>query len=272
MAAGRARFRWLAIAAALAAGSAMAACALRSVEYGMLFPAPPAPAGSPSFDAATRQTVLDTEDGHIEAFLLPGAETGGKPGPLLVYAHGNGELVDFWLEKFGPLRARGVSVLLVEYPGYGRSTGRPSEASIRRAMAAGYDWAIAQPGVDAARVVGHGRSLGGGAVCALGRVRPLAALILESTFTDIEDVASDTLRVPRFLVWNAFDNLAFVREFAGPVLVLHGEADASIPAAHARRLAEAARGAQLELLRCGHNDCPKPWERVVEFLHANGVL
>jgi fermentation-respiration switch protein FrsA (DUF1100 family) len=264
--------RLLVAAAVLVAGGVAAALGLRSLEHAMLFPAPPPPAQEPRLEAGTGHTFLDTPDGRVEAFLLPGSRSGDAPGPLLIYAHGNGELVDFWLDQFGPLRAAGVSILLVEYPGYGRSTGTPSEASIRRALVAGYDWAVAQPGIDAARVVGHGRSLGGGAVSALGRERPLAALILESTFTSIEDVAADAFRAPRCLVWNAFDNLSFVRGFAGPVLVLHGEVDSSIPVSHARKLAEAAPAAQLLLQRCGHNDCPKPWTHIEAFLRAHGLL
>jgi fermentation-respiration switch protein FrsA (DUF1100 family) len=261
------------VAFALAACASCAVFGMRSTESAMLFPAPPAPAESPRLEADVANAFLATRDGRVEVFLLPGARgAGDAAGPLLVSAHGNGELVDFWLDAFGELRAQGISVLLVEYPGYGRSTGAPSEASIRRALVAGYDWALTRPDVDPGRVVGHGRSLGGGAVCALARERELAALVLESTFTSVGDVAWDALRVPGFLVWNDFDNLTCVRRFPGPVLVLHGESDEIIPAAHARRLADATPSAELALLPCRHNDCPRPWARVLEFLRAHALL
>ena len=264
--------RRLVIAALLAVAGVAAFYGLRSAETAMLFPAPPLPAAAPQLGDGVVNAFLDTADGRVEAFLLPGVSAGATPGPLLVYAHGNGELVDFWLGEFDALRANGLSILLVEYPGYGRSTGTPSEPSIRRAMVAGYDWALAHARIDAQRVIGHGRSLGGGALCALGRERALAALVLESTFTRVDEVARELFGVPRFLVSNTFDNLGFVGAYGSPVLLLHGEQDASIPVAHAQRLARALPAAQLELLPCGHNDCPRPWDRILAFLRRHDLL
>src|SRR3954470_22139000 len=114
-----------------------------------------------------------------EAWLLPGAATG--PAPLLIHAHGNGELIDFWADAFTKLRAAGMHVLLVEFPGYGRSAGAPSETSVTAALVAAYDKVIADPRIDSHRVVGYGRSLGGGAIAQLAARRPVAALVLEST-------------------------------------------------------------------------------------------
>lgn len=258
--------------AAVAILLGIAVVALRALSRAMLFPAPPAPAESPRLDADAQRTWLEGPYGRIEAVLLAGQGAGDAARPLLVYAHGNGELIDFWLDAFAELRARGISVLLVEYPGYGRSSGSPSEASIRDVFAAAYDWVLTQPGVDPARIAGYGRSLGGGAVAALAEVRPLAALILESTFTSVADVARDAVGAPAFLLRDRFDNLGAVRAFEGPVLVIHGEQDAVIPVAHGRRLAEAARSAELEILPCGHNDCPRPWDRIARFLSTRGLL
>ena len=69
---------------------------------------------------------LEAGGGRTEAWLLP-ARRGAGAGPLLIFAHGNGELIDHWVDAFGPARARGASALLVEYPGYGRSEGAPSK-------------------------------------------------------------------------------------------------------------------------------------------------
>jgi fermentation-respiration switch protein FrsA (DUF1100 family) len=61
-------------------------------------------------------------------------------------------------------------------------------------------------------------------------------------------------------VRDPFDNLEVVRSFQGPILLLHGEYDQSIPAAHARALLAAAAHAERNVLPCGHNDCVRPWE------------
>src|SRR3954468_8440047 len=142
---------------------------------------------------------LDIEGHRVEAWLLPGAASG--PAPLLIHAHGNGELIDFWADSFTTLRAAGIHVLLVEFPGYGRSTGAPSEASVTAALVAAYDRMIADPRVDAHRVIGYGRSLGGGAIAQLVARRPMAALVLESTFTSLTDIVR-RYHVPDWLIRN----------------------------------------------------------------------
>jgi uncharacterized protein len=234
----------------------------------MLYPAPPTPIGEIALAPGARHAWLESAGARTEAILLSPTSRVDAERPLVIYTHGNGELIDLWVDQFAPLRDAGVSVLLVEYPGYGRSTGSPSEASIARTMTAAFDWAVTQPGVDRKHVVGWGRSLGGGAVCALARERPLAALVLESTFTSVRAIAWELFRIPGFLVRDAFDNLEVVRGFDGPILVLHGEGDRSIPVAHARALQAAAKNAVLKTLPCGHNDCDRPWDLLAKFLHV----
>lgn len=199
---------------------------------------------------------LDTGFGKVEAWFLPatGMEEGQK-GPVLLFFHGNGEVIDFLPEEAGDFRSLGLGVLLVEYPGYGRSGGAPSEESITAAAVAAYDAIIGQKGVDPGRVVAFGRSLGGGAACALSRQRPLAALILQSPFTSTRPFARRML-LPGFLMRDVFDNRQTLADYGGPVLVLHGIHDDIIPVAHGRELARTARRGRLVELACAHNDCP----------------
>jgi hypothetical protein len=138
-------------------------------------------------------------------------------------------------------------------------------------MTLAYDLAAARPDVDAERIVGYGRSLGGGAVCALSRERRLAALVLESTFTSVRSMAR-RFGLPRFLVRDPFDNASAVRAFEGPILLVHGERDEIVAPRHARALLAAARRAELYLSRCGHNDCPRPWDALRRFLAGNRLL
>lgn len=236
------------------------------VQRRLLFPAPPVTGGVPPADA--RQIWLPGLEGDTEAWFLPATRSAG-PTPLIVFGHGNGEVIDYWPDEFTEPREWGFAVLLVEYPGYGRSPGRPSEASIRRAFLAAYDWASAQPEIDTARIVGYGRSLGGGAVALLSRERALAALILESTFTSTRPFARG-FGAPSFLVRDPFDNEEAVRTFDRPLLIIHGERDEVIPTVHGRTLADVA-DVPIHLLPCGHNDCPRPWDVVSGFLRDAGV-
>jgi pimeloyl-ACP methyl ester carboxylesterase len=234
------------------------------------FPRPPVHAQRPDVLATVGGEAiwLDVDGHRVEAWLLPGAAPG--PAPLLIHVHGNGELIDFWADAFTMLRGAGIHVLLVEFPGYGRSAGAPSEASVTAALVAAYDKVIADPRVDTHRVVGYGRSLGGGAIAQLVARRPMAALVLESSFTSLTDIIR-RYYVPDWLIRNRFDTRAVWASYRGPVLIIHGTADGIIPVAHARALQAASPRATLKLLPCGHNDCPPQWELVLGFLAANGV-
>lgn len=234
-------------------------------QRSMMFPAP-SPAGAPPRPADALQVWLDLREGPVEAWYLPPLARGARqPAPLLLFTHGNGELIDHWPAEFDEPRRWGYGVLLLEYPGYGRSAGKPSEPSITAAAVAAFDWAARQPDIDARRIVAWGRSVGGGAACALIARRPVAAAILESSFTGVAAFAR-RFGAPGFLVRDRFDNLARVRDFRGPLLILHGASDGEIPPAHAQALAAAAQRAELHLMPCGHNDCPRPWDRIERFL------
>ncbi len=255
----------LVVIAALGVAFVLACIAGRRV----MFPAPAAPPESQLALAAYVQRIwLDTPRARCEAFLLAADRRTGPAAPLVIFAHGNGELIDYWIDQFEPLRNAGVSILLVEYPGYGRSSGSPSQTTIAQAMVAAFDWAAAQPDFDRARIVGWGRSVGGGAICALARERPLAALVLESSFTSARAMASDLFGFLSVLVRDPFENLEVVRGFTGRVLVLHGERDEMIPVEHAHELHAAAARSELHLLPCGHNDCVRPWPVLERFLLA----
>ena len=220
-------------------------------------------------DNGGEQVWLDADGVRVEAWYLPPA----KPqlgAPIVIYSHGNAELIDMRAGEFGTLRAAGVGVLQVEYPGYGRSEGSPSETSLTAALVAGYDWAVRDPRIDPQRIVGYGRSLGGGAIAQLAARRKLAALALESTFESLGDVI-EGYGLPRWMLINHFDSGAVLRRYAGPVLLLHGTLDRVFPSDNAQRLAKASGHAEVRLDACGHNDCPPHWELVLSFLARNGV-
>ena len=153
-------------------------------QRSMLFPVPPVAAAPPP-PADAEQIWLTTSFGRVEAWYLAPVGPHDGPRPLLIFTHGNGELIDYWPEEFGPARQRGIGVMLVEYPGYGRSDGSPSEVSITEGVLAAYDWALQQSHLDRSRIIPYGRSLGGGAAAITAKARPVAALILESAFSSV---------------------------------------------------------------------------------------
>lgn len=222
--------------------------------------------------------VLSIQTGTetVEAWFIPAnAAFSSPPCPAVIFAHGNAELIDFWPEYLKPLSQNGIHLLLVEYPGYGRSRGLPSEKSITRALTAAYDQLVARNSVDPGRIVFFGRSIGGGAVCSLSKARPSAGLILLSTFTSIRSFAPRYGLFP-FMIRDPMDNVTAVQEYPGPVLILHGKQDELIPFIHAEVLASVSRNARRIAYDCGHNDCPPDWNLfwndVFAFLKECGIL
>ena len=238
--------------------------------------------GSSNSAAATAPPIaglevltISTPAGRVEALFLPAVSIGSAAQPVMIFGHGNGELTDYWVSAFDGFRKRGIGVLLVEYPGYGRSTGSPSENSIRTAMEAAYDRIAVDSRVDRTRIFGFGQSLGGGAVCLLSKDRPLRALILQSTFPSL-DIFAARYGAPPFLLSDHFDNLAAVRDFPGPILVIHGRQDQLIPWQQGQRLAAASRHSTFKLYECGHG-CWDPdhlpfWKDAEPFLMDAGIL
>jgi hypothetical protein len=213
---------------------------------------------------------------RVEAWFVPGrGASAERPGPAVMFFHGNGELIDHQLSLAGWYAARGVSVLLPEYRGYGRSEGKPSQAAIVADMLRFHDDLVARPEVDRARVVFHGRSLGGGVASALAAVRPPAALILESTFTSLAALARSH-GLPEALCRHPFRTDHVLPELRRPVLIFHGSEDEVIPVDHGRGLHASAPGSTYVELPGRHNDFPRDrhaYERALEaFLREAGVL
>jgi fermentation-respiration switch protein FrsA (DUF1100 family) len=220
---------------------------------------------------------LATSQGRVEAWYLPprGLAAGERAGAV-IFGHGNAELIEDWPLHLDGFPELGLGLMLVEYPGYGRSEGAPSEKSIREAMLAGFDALVARPEIDPERIVLHGRSLGGGAVCTILGERPVAALILQSTFTSTTDFARQILRIPAFLIRDPFRNREAVAAYSGPVLIMHGLHDDIIPYTHGAALSEASARASLYSMECRHNDCPPSWpdfwREIGEFLSRHGLI
>lgn len=199
------------------------------------------------------------------AYLLKPKIDANQQVPLVIFTHGNGELIDMWVDDFDYLITRGVAVLLVEYPGYGKAKGEPNLQSISNAVINAYDTVTALPFIDQSKIVAYGRSIGGGPATILAQKRKLAALGLESTFSDLATLVKEK-SMPSFLLKDKYNNVAIVENLSIPVFIYHGENDALIPFSHAQKLKLAAQDALLISYQCGHNNCPRQWGKLLNFL------
>lgn len=239
---------------------------------------PGAQRDSPRLDATTippsaQQVWLEASFGPVEAWFFPADSA--TAAPTVVFAHGNGELIEDWQSEMETLSHEGVNALLVEFPGYGHSAGKPTRETIRETFVEAYDWLVEEGEVDRDRIVAYGRSIGGGAAADLSQERPVRALALQSTFSTAAAMAREVF-VPGFFVLDRYDNRRAVAAFEGPVLLMHGPEDEVIGFEHAVSLSSVRPGLEITELDCGHNDCAREWPRIVRsltaFLRSNGLL
>jgi fermentation-respiration switch protein FrsA (DUF1100 family) len=169
-----------------------------------------------------------------------------------LYSHGNAEDLGDDLPILRELHDAGFSVFAYDYRGYGLSTGRASERTAKRDIAAAYAYLTGTLGVPPGRVIVHGRSLGGGPATELASREPVAGLVLESTFTSALGVS----RWGRAFPYDWFRSLRRLKHVRAPVLVIHGTADEVIPIANGRALFRAAPEPKQSLWveGAGHND------------------
>lgn len=219
----------------------------------------------------TEEITLAASDGTpIVAWFTRGdTRDAASPGPCVVFAHGNGELIDHNARLISMYRLLGVSTLLVEYRGYGRASGSPSQKNIVGDFAVAREWLRNRPEVKQDAVIYHGRSLGGGVLIALAETHPPAAIIVESTFTSMRAMFRRHF-VPGFICRHPFENERVLPALGVPTLIMHGTRDTLIPAVHGKRLAELTPGAVYKTFDCSHNDLPPNFmeyqQVIAEFL------
>ncbi len=197
---------------------------------------------------------IRTEDGvRLHGWFLPGAEN----RPFLLFLHGNAGNISHRLDSLRIFHQLGLNVLIIDYRGYGQSEGRPSEAGLYRDARAAVAWLEDQHGVDAGQLVLFGRSLGAAVAGRTAADLGAGALILESAFTSVPEIAAELYPIfpVRRLARFQYDTRAALGHVDAPVLVVHSPDDEIIPFAHGERLYAAASEPRMFLeLEGGHND------------------
>jgi uncharacterized protein len=200
---------------------------------------------------------LATADGEtLDGWFVPAAAALEARG-LVVFFHGNAGNISHRLDYLRMFHDLGLATLIVDYRGYGRSSGTPSEEGSYFDARAVWRHATQNLGFHAERIVIFGESLGGGVATNLAAENRPAALVLASTFTSVPDMGADLypLLPIRLLARIHYDNLARIDQILCPLMIIHSRDDDIIPFAHGRRLFEAAHQPKQFLeIAGGHNE------------------
>lgn len=202
-----------------------------------------------------------TESGKLFSWWIPSANI---DAPTMLYFHGNDKNVGHVrdLEYARGMHGQGYNVLMIDYRGYGKSSGgKPTEAKVYEDAESAWDYLVKQRGISPGHIFIYGHSLGGAIAIDLATHHADAAgIIEESSFTSMPAIASSmSYDLPTdMLIHERFDSLSKVAELKIPLLIIHGTWDKTVPYKMGQQLFDAARQPKtIELIEGGahENSC-----------------
>lgn len=199
---------------------------------------------------------FSTEDHvRINGWLIK-AKQNSEQTTTFLYFHGNAGNISDRVEKIAEFHDLGLNVFIIDYRGYGRSQGKPTEVGLYKDATAAYEYLLSRKDIASAKIVAYGASLGGVPAVDLAARRPVAALIADSTFTSAVDMGRTIAPfIPSFLITIKLDSLSKIGKVKAPQLFIHSPEDDTVPFQFGQKLYQAAPGPKEFLQISGsHND------------------
>lgn len=202
---------------------------------------------------------ISTSDGvRLHGWFVP-----GKSDLTLLWFHGNAGNISRRVDNIALLHEHlGANIFIIDYRGYGRSEGSPSEQGLYLDAEAAIEYLRSREDVKDDRLVLFGRSLGGAVAVEMATRHEVYALVVESTFTSVQAMAKSAHPVlSRFfpigaVVRSKYDSLSKIKEVGSPILVIHGDRDEIVPYNMGQELYDAANEPKTfySIEGSGHND------------------
>jgi fermentation-respiration switch protein FrsA (DUF1100 family) len=201
---------------------------------------------------AYEDVYLHGPDGRmIHGWFIP-----GRGNTVVLFFHGNGGNISHRIEKIHLLFYPEISSLMIDYRGYGRSHGKPSEKACYLNALTSWEYLVRSRHFGPNQIVLFGESLGGAVAVDLASKKDVGAVILESTFPNIGVVANRFVPFISILLRRKFDSLSKISSVHVPLLQLHGEEDDLVPQPLGQKLFEAANEPKVfySIKGAQHND------------------
>jgi fermentation-respiration switch protein FrsA (DUF1100 family) len=224
---------------------------------------------SPDFNFASdingRELFINTaDDERINGLFFPNTGKG-----VILYFHGNAGDLSGWQFVAQDFFSTGYNFLIIDYRGYGKSSGELSERGFYLDAEAAYNY-LTKQGFDPKDIVIYGRSIGSGVAVDLASRKPCQGLILESAYSSMGKLANEKFPFffPSLFLRYWFDSINKINKVKSPVIFLHGSGDTLIPPGHSRRLFEKFTGKKKLIMvqHGGHNDL-NVFHEYASFLH-----
>jgi fermentation-respiration switch protein FrsA (DUF1100 family) len=220
---------------------------------------------------------FETEDGvTLSGWFIPAEDA----ADVVLFFHGNAGNISHRLQSIELFQRLGVNVLIIDYRGYGRSEGRPSEEGTYLDAEAAWRYLVEQRQIAPGNIIFFGRSLGGAVATWLAGKYAPKSLILESTFTSVPDIGAKQFPfLPvRTLARFRYNSLERLPQIKVPVLIIHSPQDEVIPYAHGQQLFQVANEPKTFIqLSGGHNEgfviTGQPYEAgLKDFIYNAGSI
>jgi fermentation-respiration switch protein FrsA (DUF1100 family) len=203
---------------------------------------------------AFEEVVVEAADGVcILGWYLPA----WNASHTLLYCHGNAGNIGDWVQAAPPFVESGISLLIWDYRGYGRSQGQPSEEGLLMDGLAMWHWLKARAKTDGLPASILGKSLGSAVAAHIATQEKPAGLILDSAFTSMREIVSmHASWVPKEMIPPLYESLEWAPAITCPTLVVHGERDMLVPLTQGQKLFEAITAPKIMRVipAAGHND------------------
>jgi len=196
---------------------------------------------------------LHTEDGvKIHGWFIPAFDA----EVTLLFLHGNAGNMSGRLQKIKIFNDIRCNIMIIDYRGFGKSEGKPTEKGMYADARAAYDYLLTRQDIDTKLIVGYGASLGGSALVDLATHRELAGLVIDSSFSNAVDMAKRIYPfIPSFMISIKLDSESKIKDMKIPKLFIHSKDDHTVPITLGKKLFDAAREPkQFVTISGDHND------------------